>query len=61
MPLLKYMHVSHVISIFGSILNERRMIFVSSSFSRLSSSMYAALSALYPFTWEVYLLFSSNC
>ena len=51
--LLLVMDEKNIVSIFASMLIERRIIFCSSKLSTLSSCVQTAVALLYPFTWQV--------
>jgi hypothetical protein len=44
--------VSHVLAVFEALLFERRVIFVSKDYLRLSHCIFAAASLLFPFQWQ---------
>jgi hypothetical protein len=52
-PLFCLMEPDNIISIFASLLVERRVIFVARKLSNLSSCIQACVALLYPFTWQV--------
>ena len=43
----------HMISVFAAMLHERRILFVSKSLKKLTSSIFAAESLIYPMYWQV--------
>ncbi|ELR17283.1 DENN (AEX3) domain containing protein [Acanthamoeba castellanii str. Neff] len=51
-PLLHMLDAINVISVFTSLLVERRVIFIADELSVLSSCVQAAVALLYPFSWQ---------
>eukprot|EP00010_Vexillifera_abyssalis_P000149 CAMPEP_0201560410 /NCGR_PEP_ID=MMETSP0173_2-20130828/78254_1 /ASSEMBLY_ACC=CAM_ASM_000268 /TAXON_ID=218659 /ORGANISM="Vexillifera sp., Strain DIVA3 564/2" /LENGTH=930 /DNA_ID=CAMNT_0047974857 /DNA_START=193 /DNA_END=2983 /DNA_ORIENTATION=- len=51
-PLLRCLDARNILCLFGSLLIERRVVFVSSQLSRLSACCQSAAALLYPFTWQ---------
>ena len=56
LPVLTAFTGQQVLQIVASLLTERSMIFVSSRINRISPTIFAALSLLYPFQWQNILL-----
>lgn len=50
--LFRTLFVSHVLAVFEALLFERRVIFVSKDYLRLSHCIFAAASLLFPFQWQ---------
>eukprot|EP01047_Picozoa_sp_COSAG01_P052979 COSAG01_NODE_5631_length_4130_cov_193.096750_5_plen_226_part_00 len=51
-PLFARLSVNHVVTLFGALLSERRVLLVSGKLSRLSACAHAAVALLYPFSWQ---------
>jgi hypothetical protein len=51
----------NIISVFTSLLLERRVIFIADELSVLSSCVQAAVALLYPFSWQVLCRVSCAC
>ena len=51
-PLLQLVTPENILSVFASLLIERRVIFVSERLSTLSNCVQACVALLYPFTWQ---------
>jgi hypothetical protein len=51
-PLLHYLDTTKIVSIFASLLVERRLIFIATRLSTLSACVHAAVAMLYPFIWQ---------
>uniref|UniRef100_W5MWR8 DENN domain containing 2C n=1 Tax=Lepisosteus oculatus TaxID=7918 RepID=W5MWR8_LEPOC len=49
---LQCLSVGRLLQVFGSLLLERRVIFVADKLSTLSRCAHAAIALLYPFTWQ---------
>jgi hypothetical protein len=51
--LLNSLGVQNLLSLFVTMLRERRVIFTSVHMERLSNCVHAAAAMLYPFSWQV--------
>ncbi|MDP2439154.1 MAG: DENN domain-containing protein, partial [archaeon] len=51
-PLLLALDTHNLLLLLGSLLVERRVIFVSANLSQLSACVQAAVALLYPFSWQ---------
>jgi hypothetical protein len=60
-PLLHMLDAINIISVFTSLLLERRVIFIADELSVLSSCVQAAVALLYPFSWQVLCRVSCAC
>jgi hypothetical protein len=52
-PVLRNLSPQNILTIFASMLYERRICFVSSKLTTLSNLVQALVSFIYPFTWQV--------
>jgi len=50
--LFRIFSVQNILILFSSLINERRIVFISNDLQKLSSCGYAAVSMLYPFDWH---------
>jgi hypothetical protein len=51
-PLFDHFDIQHILTLFGCLLEEKRIIFSGSSLSNVSSCANAVFAFIYPFKWQ---------